>query len=117
MEIQKKTSCLHASVYSAIDSFTIIRPAVKTTRPTFPPQRKFPSNWIIFLKWKTVIKVSKQRTILVETKESTHAMKNTRFYFVNLTEGKKKDINVNNYNNADNLCILQVSNKASKAMN
>lgn len=44
-------------------------------------------------------------------------MKNARFYFVNLTEEKKKDINVNNYNNADNLCILQVSNKASKAMN
>ena len=44
-------------------------------------------------------------------------MKNARFYFVNLTEEKKKDINVNNYNNADNLGILQVSNKASKAMN
>lgn len=110
MEIQKKTSCLHGSVYCAIDSS-------KSTCPNFPPQRKFPSNWIIFLKWKTVIKVSKQRTILAETKESNHVMKNARFYFVNLTEEKKKDINVNNYNNAVNLCILQVSNKASKAMN
>lgn len=90
MGIQKKTSCLHGRVYCVIDSFTIIRPAVKSTCPNFPPQRKFPSNWIIFLKWKTAIKVSKQRTILVETKESNHVMKNARFYFVNLTEEKKR---------------------------
>lgn len=37
-----------------------------------------------------MIKVSKRRTILVETKESNHVMKNARFYFVNLTEEKKK---------------------------
>ena len=36
-----------------------------------------------------MIKVSKQRTILAETKESNHVMKNARFYFVNLTEEKK----------------------------
>lgn len=94
MEMQKKTSCLQGSVYCAIDSFAMIRPTVKSTCPNLPPQRKFPSNWIIFFKRKTVIKVSKQRTILGETKESTHVMNNARFYFVNLTEVKKqKNIN------------------------